>query len=158
MEKDWSSIPGIEFAATADATLLGGSNSPGVSSTVLRMIGEYVITPTAPPAALDSVTIFLGIGVISLDAFNAGAGSVPDSGGEPNYPWLFWACHDFFFATTTADPKTESGSLRRAFDIRSMRKMKAGQTLAFIVQYANNVGNPPMTVQLCSTRVLFGNL
>ena len=158
MEKDWSAIPSISLALTADGTFGGASNNPGVSSTVLRMIGEYVIGPTSSPAALDDVKITLGIGVVSADAQAVGPGSLPDPAGEPNYSWLFWAEHHFFYATTSADPKTEQGSLRRGFDIRSMRKMKAGQALVYVVQYADIVGTPPMQVQLSQTRVLFGNL
>ena len=158
MDKEWNSIPSISLALTADATSLGGALSPGTSATVLRMLGEYIIVPTSAPAALDQVKVAVGIGVISGDAFAAGSASVPDPAGEPDYPWLFWAEHSLYFGTTSVDPSSLGATVRRQFDIRSMRKMKPRETLAMIVQYANIAGNPPLSMLISQTRVLLGGI
>ncbi len=158
MDKEWNSIPGIDLNLAASATASGGFLSLGTAGTILRMIGEYIITPRLAPTAVDSVFISLGIGVVSSDAAAAGAASLPDPAGEPDFPWLFWATHSFFFSTTTTDPSDAGSSLRRAFDIRSMRKMKPRESLIFVVEYANVIGNPDMQINLAQTRVLIGGV
>ena len=158
MDKEWNAIPGISLVVGSDNTFLGGGLSPGTSATVLRMLGEYVIAPRTSPVAIDEAQVVIGIGVISGDAFAAGAASVPDPGGEPEYPWLYWASHSLFFGSTQVDPASDAASLRAKFDIRSMRKMKPRETLAFIVQYININGNPDLKLLIGATRVLLGGV
>ncbi len=157
--KEWTAIPSINLGLTASGTSLGGSIGFNEPRTVLRMIGEYVMQGTGGQtfAESDSAKIALAIGVISSDAFAAGAGSVPDPAGEPEYSWLFWAEHEFLFPSATDDGNTAGSSLRRSFDIRSMRKMKPRESLAVVVEYADLTGAPPITVSIAQTRVLFGH-
>jgi len=158
-EKDWLALPSISVDLAADATSGLTALSPGTSVTVLRMIGEYVIgaTSSAGIVAADNARIAVGIGVVSDDAFAAPA--LPDPAAEPGYPWLYWMEHSFYFAVAgapSADQAGLSGAVRAAIDIRSMRKMKAGQSLAFVVQYVNVAGNPLLTVNQSRIRVLVG--
>ncbi len=44
--KRWSSINSISLALTASGTSLGASLNPGQAVTFMRMLGEYLITPT----------------------------------------------------------------------------------------------------------------
>ena len=154
MLKEWNQLLAQALVFSADSTLLGPSLAFGNPATVLRMIGEYVICPRVAVAAADSAVVSVGIGVISTDAFDAGAGSVPDPGEEPEYPWLYWARHPLFFAQTTTDPSVAAGSVRHTFDVRSMRKMKPRESLVFIGQYGNIAGDPPLTLTLGGVRVL----
>ncbi len=154
--KRWSSINSISLALTASGTSLGASLNPGQAVTFMRMLGEYLITPTPGGTfvAGDGVIISLGIGIVSADAFAAGAGSVPDPAGEPNYPWMYWADHQFVFAGASPGGDEVTVNLRRRFDIGAMRKIKPQQTLAYVVEYTDISGAPPMTVALAKTRVL----
>ncbi len=152
--KIWSAIPGISLALTASGTSLGGSISFATADTVLRMMGQYIITPTSAPAALDNARVVVAIGVVSSDAFAAGSASVPDPAGEPEYPWLYWADHPLFFSTSTTDPNSGASTLRHSFDVRSMRKLKPRESLAMIVEYADIVGAPPLQFSTGQTRVL----
>jgi len=154
MAKHWHFIPGSSIGFTASSIFISGSLALDGPWTVLRMLGEYIITPTSAPAAGDNVTLAFGIGVVSSDAVGAGSASMPDPIAEPDYPWLYWSEHDFSFATTSADPAGEGGSLRQPFDIKSMRKLKPRESLVFVVEYANVVGNPPLTASISATRVL----
>ncbi len=154
MLKQWTSIPGRTDNLAADTTVGIGGFTPGEPVTVLRMLGSYTITPRLAPVAIDEVDIGIAIGVVSLDAFTAGGASLPDPLGNPEYPWLFWVRHGFFFATTSADPSSAAGSVRQSFDIRSMRKMKPNETLVRVVQYGNVTGNPDMMILNESVRVL----
>ena len=159
MEKEWQGIPGIVLDFTTGATLSGGRIAVVSSLTVLRMIGHYVLGPTGGGtfAADDAATVTLGIGVISSDAFDLGATAFPDPGGEPDYPWLYWDAMPFYTGSTGADPASMGASYRRQFDVRSMRKMKPGQSLVAIADYGDLQGVPPLTLVLGQTRVLLGN-
>ncbi len=154
--KQWTAIPGIVLTQAADATLLGASLAFGEGgNTVLRMRGEYTIVPgSTAPVAADRVKITLALGVISSDAFAAGAASVPDPAGEPEYPWLYWAEHTFEFGSNSLDPSSAGASLRQAFDVKSMRKFSPGQSLAWISQYTDLAGTPSVRVSFGQTRVL----
>jgi len=95
--------------------------------------------------------------VISTDAFNIGASAVPDPLTDGAYPWLFWKVHAFHFGGVDPENAAEIASVRHSFDIRSMRKVKGNETLAFIFQYADSNGAPAMTLFAAQTRVLFGH-
>ncbi len=158
--KEWAAIPSISLAGTTNATILGGSLALLASQTVLRMIGGYVIHPENVATSGDRCKVTLAIGVVSTDAFDAGAASMPDPAGEAEYPWLYWAEHSFGFPKTlsaTISGDSVSGVVRERFDIRSMRKMKPRESLAFVVQYVDLVGAPAMRILLSQTRVLFGH-
>ncbi len=161
-EKDWVALPSVSVDFTGD-------NSTGVvelafssSITVLRMLGEYVIAPTSAGGIVagDDARIAIGIGLVSTDAF-AATTALPDPAGEPEYPWLYWAQHSFLYpvaGATAADSVGLAGAVRKSFDIRSMRKFKAGQSLALVAQYVNVTGDPALTFGLSRTRVLIGGL
>ncbi len=157
LAKQWDSIPSIVIAFTATATQLGGSLAATASQTILRMMGEYTITPTAAPTAGDIAIVGVGIGVVSTDAFAAGAGSVPDPTAEADYPWLYWAAHPIGRAVdASVDPANETSLLRHAFDVKSMRKMKPRESLILVADYVDLVGAPPLTLVVAQTRVLLG--
>ncbi len=154
MAKNWDAMPSLRLLLTGNGTTQGTALSFLAPATVIRMIGEYTITPSSVTTATDGVSITIGIGVFSTDAFAAGSGSMPDPGGEAEFPWLYWADHQFEFAAAVTDPASAAGSVRRAFDIRSMRKLKPGQSLGSVVQYGNIAGNPPMSISLGQVRCL----
>jgi len=141
---------------TANETIANATFEPGVALTVLRMIGEYVITPSANTVAADSAIIGVGIGIISTDAFAVGGASLPDPLTDEDFPWLYWKEHPFEFAGAAESSASLAVSVRVSFDIRSMRKMKPKQTLAFVTQYGDVAGAPPLVVHVGSTRVLVG--
>ena len=101
MAKHWHVIAGVSLSFTVDVTGLGGGLALDGPWTAIRMLGEYTIGPDAAPAAGDQCTIGVGIGVVSSDAFAVGSTAMPDPVGEPEYPWLYWAEHDFHFVDTS---------------------------------------------------------
>ena len=156
--KNWEAMPSIDLSLTADGTSLGGGLGFLQPATVLRTRGTLVISPSAAVVALDSVKITVGIGVVSSDAFAAGAGSIPDPDDEPEFPWLFWRSDGFFYAESSFSNGVASrtGAMRYDVDSKAMRKMKPGEALAWVVQYVDIVGAPPMKVKIATTRVLIG--
>ena len=155
MWKNWSQLDAAQadFTTTGTSLLAGLGNGP---FTVLRMIGEYTIDSTAAPVVNDRCTISCGIGVVSNDAFVLGATAMPDPGDEGSFPWLFWASHRLIFRTTSLDPSSRAASVRQGFDVKSMRRIAPNETLAFIADYEDTAGTPPVTFACANTRVLIG--
>ncbi len=156
MGKEWRFLPGVKSDMTANATFIGSSLAFTSAATVLRMIGEYVIAPTSAPTALDEVIIAAAIGVVSSDAAAVGSSAMPDPNAEPEYPWLYWASHDFYFPGADPEAAIASASVRKTFDIRSMRKIKPRESLVWVFQYADGTGTPPMTLGMGNVRILVG--
>ncbi len=155
MSKQWEIIQGAPQILSAGGTSIVGSLAPTEAITVIRMLGEYNIgIGTAAPTALDEAQIGLGICVVSTDAVLAGAASMPDPSDDIGYPWLFWADHFLFFPTNTQTNASRQSSVRRSFDVHSMRKIKPSESLVFVVQYTDVVGTPTIHVGVAATRVL----
>ncbi len=154
--KHWHSIITSPVAFVGDATSLHGSFSLNDPATVLRMLGELSITATSAPTASDQCFITHAIGVVSTDAAGVGASAMPDPAAEPDYPWLAWWQHSFFFSTADLGGGDAARSVRQAFDIRSMRKMKPRESLVVVSQYEDSAGTPAMNVAPADVRVLFG--
>ena len=157
MPKHWHGIAGSLADLTAAGTSIGGLlAADGTPFTVIRMIGEFLISPTNGGAftAGDAVLITLGLGVVSTDAVAAGAGSMPDPGAEPEFLWLYWTeVPVFIFDGTVAE--SESMATRRVtFDVRSRRKLKPRESLVCVLEYTDLSGAPPITVIVAGTRVL----
>ena len=155
MIKEWGAIPLSNQALTGDGTTLGGSLAFVAAATIMRCLGEYVITPTSTPTGGDAVAIAIGLGIASTDAVTAGAGSLPDPSGEGDFPWLYWKRHAFFMADGAVAPRI-ANALRMEFDVRSMRRIRPGQSLFWVSEYADIAGTPPMQCILTGVRVLFG--
>jgi len=158
MGKDWTAIQGANLAFTADATMLGNGNAATTSRTVLRMLGGFTVGLTSGGTfgTGDKAEIAVGIAVVSTDAFAAGAASMPDPGAEPEFPWLYWQALTITAIDSSITGNERLGFVQRKFDVRTMRRMKVGQSLAYVVQYADITGAPPIDVDLFTTRVLVG--
>ena len=158
MSKAWLSMPSAQLPHTSNATSLGGRIAFLSPGTVLRMLGEYIVTNTGAVIAGDSAKMTVAVGVVSSDAFEAGQASVPDPAGEPEYPWLYWAEHTMYYPVTGSplESANPAGALRRVIDIRSMRRIRPRESVCWIVQYADLAGTPPLQLDLGQTRVLIG--
>ncbi len=156
-EKQWAGIPSIEIDLSTFGTFSGVSLAFSSKQTVLRMLGEYLITSRSTLANNDQAFVGVGIGKVSTDAFNvAAAAALPDPISEPEYPWLYWASHPFQATGTAADNGDQSLNIahRQSFDIRSQRKFSPGESLVMVVQAVDLAGAMPLTIVLAGVRVL----
>jgi len=157
--KQWKSMgTGISQSASTNVTgIVAGAVSDTQPFTVLRIIGEYVISPGASNVVGDQMIVSLGIGVFSLDAIALGGTAVPDPEAEPDFPWLFWASHSLSTSqtgfNTSGDPQM---GLRRRYDIRSMRKVKPREGLAMVFEFRDVNGAPTIDLTWVVNRVLIG--
>ena len=152
--KSWSFIPAVDLASAAAQTIAGSFLQFAIPATILRMRGEVLfLFDSAPEAA--SITIAMGIGVVSTDAANAGVGSLPDPAGEPDYPWLYWKSISLLSQTagTAAEQNPIGQAFRLEVDSKAMRKIKPGQSLVVIYQTTTAVA---VDILQAHTRVLIG--
>ncbi len=156
-DKTWFGTAPLDFLLTANSTSFGTGMSAGLTSTIMRIMGEYAIGPTSAPTALDAVYITLALGIVSSDAFTLGSTAAPDPVTEFGYPWLYWRSHGFHFSATDPEAGTSMTSVRHSFDVKGMRKLRVDQTLAWVVQYSDSIGAPPMSIALAGTRILLAN-
>ncbi len=157
MTKEWGGISGSRQTFTADGTALVGSLAPARPSTVLRILGEYTVHPTAAVAAGDAAVISVGIGVVSSDAAAVGSTAMPEPFGDQAFPWLYWGSHAFSFPSTTQDPSHLAGSGRFSIDVKSMRRLKTRESLVWVADYFDFSGQPPLTLVGSALRVLLAS-
>jgi len=153
-EKEWQGLPSIAVALTGDSTNLGGRLDFASRTTVIRMLGEYTISPSAATVAGDNAFVTMALGKVSTDAAVVGAGSVPDPASEAGYPWLYWVDHPFQYTIATDLNESSVHAVRHRFDVRTMRKFSPGESLTWVIEYTNSGGNPPLEVNVGITRVL----
>ena len=155
--KQWIGLPGIILDFNAASTIAGGNLAFAESgSTILRMLGEYIIQPSVDTAhvADDAATIFVALAVLATDVVTAGSTVFPDPSGEEEYKWLYWASHPLYFGDSSLDPNSQAASVRHSFDVRTMRKVGARESLVMVIQYVNDQGLPSILVNVGNTRVL----
>ena len=158
MLKEWLPLPGTAADLTASGTLVAMASlvftGPG---TILRMIGEYVIFPTAPLVAGDEAVVQVGIGIFSSDAVTLGATALPEPFGDVSYAgWLYTADHPFGANAAVEESALALMSIRKHFDVKSMRKFRTDQTIAMVAMLADvgSGGAPPMTIVAGGTKLL----
>ncbi len=157
-QKDWSAIGAATQDFTADATALLNSTSFLTSQTVLRLMGEILVFPTAAPVAGDDATITIGVGIVTADAAALGTTAMPDPQAEPNFPWLWWKSIPVGYNNASVTQgEAAAGASRVTWESKAMRRVKGGQAIAIIAQYGDLSGTPPITVVLGATRMLLGH-
>ena len=153
--KSWLGLPSISLSIASAATTLGGALSFTGPGTILRCRGEMLITLDGVTAGEDTI-VTVALGIVSTDAFNAGGGSVPDPGGDADYPWLYWKSTPLTLEhidTGSTQFSELSASVRFEVDTKAMRKFKPNETLCWVVQTNDNID---LDVDIGITRVLIG--
>ncbi len=154
--KQWVGLPAITIDTNADSTQLGGSLGFTAPATILRIRGQVMLSFDETKQAGDRMRVAVALGVISSDAFALGTTAVPDPAAEADYPWLYWSEH-FLESFVAAGEESEGSTVHRfMIDSKAMRKMKPGQSLAWIFQLASAAGAPSTLIQTAQTRVLIG--
>ena len=104
----------------------------------------------------DRIRLTFGLGIVSTDAATLGSTAVPDPGGEPDYPWLWWGTMDLLSYLAVGNESW--GTSRQIVDVdtKAMRRFKPGQSLIWIVEAASVSGAPVTDVIFHQTRVLIG--
>ena len=150
--KQWSSIPAVTNTLTGATTQQGGALSFLVSATILRIRGYVQAHFMATVQVGDEIQLAFGLAVVSTDAFTAGAGSMPDPFGDPEFPWLWWGQIQLESISVAASAVNNGGwglaAQRLEVDSKAMRKMKLSEFLVWINQANSPSGSPDITVIL----------
>ena len=134
----------IPLTAAADSTIANLTPEPmqtvhlGVgSATIHRLIGNFAFMTQEGATDSTEYVVAIGIGVVTLEAFSAGA--IPDPLSDFNYPWYYWTTRTFK-AQTIDSPQTQQWDI----DIRSRRRLRDGHVL--MIHWETPVNDDPTRV------------
>ena len=111
------------------------ANAPTVDTlTVSRMVGYLEVTPIITSEVEYMQIIDVGIGVVSVDAFAAGAGSLPNPTVETDYPSLGWlyAARRMTWQFKAGNNEQQRHVAVFDFDIGAMRKIDKGRLFMMV--------------------------
>ncbi len=154
--KEWVGIPAVSTVLTTATTIQGGSIAFAIPATILRARGAVQCALDDSKQVGDEIRLTFGLGVVSSDAFAAGAGSMPDPNAEVEYPWLWWNTMFLRAEGTGAQEAWGSSVVRLDVDTKAMRKVKPGQSLVWVAQSTTVVGAPVTNIDFLTGRVLIG--
>ncbi len=159
----WSIGPGhdgllsgdVTAFSTSTAQIIGAGVIPVIPAlTIVRIHGSLLLSLTAADAQRSGFQFVAGIGVASLDAFTAGAASLPDPFDDTDWPgWMWQFSADLRTAVgaiAVGDPSVNP--MRVVVESKSMRKLRINEVLFLSVQ-AGETGTSTMDVR-AYTRVL----
>ncbi len=154
--KQWDFLPSVN-QVTAIATVISGSGLAfAIPATILRVRGYVTAAFDETKQVGDTMRIIFGLGIVSSDAFTLGATALPNPGGQAEYPWLWWGGGNLEAFVAAGEEAFGTTAFRLEVDSKAMRKVKPGQTLAWIVETAGVAGAPVTSINFGQTRVLFG--
>ena len=154
--KTWSSLTRSVFNPAAGGTFSGSSFASGLQATILRARGYVQATMDSTKQVGDNMTLTFALGIVSTDAFGAGAGSLPDPAAEPEYPWLWWGAMDLTAQVAAGDDAWGSHSQRLEVDTKAMRRLNPSQSLIWVAEATSVAGAPVVEAIFGQTRVLIG--
>jgi len=154
--KQWSSILSLSQEVSTATTFAGASLAFTDPATILRCRGYVSGQMDETKQAGDQIRLIFGLGIASTDAVAAGGGSMPDPGGEPNYPWLWWGSLELESTVAASEEAFGSTMMKVEVDTKAMRKIEPGQSLFWVLQTAGLAGAPVTIVKMYQTRVLIG--
>jgi len=158
MKKQWTSMPNSTTALTSAGTSIISGNLAFTTdvSTILRMIGQLVVTPLTDFTTTERSILTVAIGLFNSEAVAAGAASLSDPVADSNYPWLWWKSMVFLNSVGLDLGENALGGLttRESFDVKSRRIVRPNDSLVMVGNYAQVVGGADMTVDVAHTRVL----
>ncbi len=156
---EWGNGPfssAIQSVTAATNTLVDSGVESLVQQTIVRIRGNLMIWLPVITTIGDGFTaVTCGMGVVSKDAFDAGAGSIPSPSGDPDWPgWLWFASLGPMIGLTTTETQTGPlNAVRVAVDTKAMRKFGPNEVLMGIVSTSTEIGAATLSFGL-DTRML----
>ncbi len=134
------------IAVASNATVIMQSNATLGDTTVVRVRGLLVVEPNVYTADKAMQGAF-GIGIVSDQAFAAGAASVPGPWTDPDwggwFVWQAWAGRLEFVTGTGV--RVRDSALEYQIDSKAMRKVESNETLIVVAESqvgAVNISTP----------------
>ncbi len=124
-------------AIAAGATVIQQSNATLVGSTIVRTRGGFSILPDTFEVDKNIIGA-IGIGLVSDQAFAAGAASVPGPWTDQDWSgWLYWSPFQYHWDVTTDIGRLVvgvAGAGAEVIDSKAMRKVQANETVIVVVE------------------------
>ena len=127
----------LTFGASPLATAAGsvGLQLVAPAATLVRSRGRFGVAVTVSGANTNLITGVFGMIIVSAEAFAAGLASLSTPLDDSDRAWVVWQSWSVY-ADGGALGESAGGAVFREYEVdsRGMRKMKAGDTLAFTVE------------------------
>ncbi len=157
---EWTDGPGnpsVQQITAAGATQVTTGLEALEALTVVRIRGEISLKLSTVTTVGDGFTnLGLGIGLVTTDAFDAGAASLP--GPLTDKDWSGWIWHQLMGqmagSATTEVGRFPMEAIRYVIDTKAMRKMRPNQVLVGVVETGTEVGTAVLDFVM-NTRMLF---
>ena len=153
---EWGAFEVMARAVALSGTSIGNQSTGVVALerlTIVRLRGHGFIHMDAG-AALDSVVVGVGLIVSPIEAFSAGVGSVPTPLADMEAPWIW---HDLFVLGPAVTATDDGGDLSRnvqfTIDNKAMRKFRANEELAFVMETDVLAGTPTVDVFMAARQL-----
>ncbi len=108
------------------------------AATLVRTRGELMLSTTTAIAGSHIHGAF-GMIVVSSDAAGVGITALPGPITDITNDWVVWQAVNLVHQTATEDGASLAQTWRYPFDSRGMRKMKAAESLVFILELTSDV-------------------
>ncbi len=132
---------------TNGVTLVGDSEV-----TIVRTRGQLIIQVNLATSASDGMNGAVGLGIVSSEAFAAGAASVPGPFSQPDWQGWFW--HEYWSVYGVAAQSAGQDVARNAnvdqrivIDSKAMRKLKFNEVIFGCWEVAAETGTAAIIVQ-----------
>ena len=143
---EWAQGPAELTAAsvTSNTTAVWTTATEALEQlTIVRLRGELTVFIEVATSVGDGFLNFsVGIGVASIDAISAGAGSLPTPDGDDDWGgWIWHSKHGALVSLETTEvARGPMGAIRETIDSKAMRKMSRNEGLFGSIQFAGEVG------------------
>ena len=154
--KTWFLLPGLSVTHVGNQTFQGGALTFSDAATILRIRGHIQLSFDDLVVVGDRINMVVGVGIVSTDAFSAGAGSMPDPATDFSYPWLWLNEIQLINNNLVDDGAFGLTAQRIEIDSKAMRKITGGQSLVMIGELTGDVGAPNNDIEFGRLRVLVG--
>jgi len=124
-------------AIGANASVLHQSNGTLAGTTIVRTRGGFSVIPASRDVDLEVIGA-IGMGIVSAQAFIAGAASIPGPFSDADWSgWLYWSPFQYLFESTTDIGRLilgTTGAGAEVIDSKAMRKVQANEVLVVMVE------------------------
>ncbi len=124
----------ISFTSSSQAILGSGVTPINPNLTIIRIHGTVNIALRVADASLSGFNYAMGIGVVTLDAFTAGIGSVPKPFDDISWPGWMWHHMGALHSPVGALVQDMGAQKVLNFESKSMRKLRLNEVLMWVVQ------------------------
>ena len=128
------------------------------AETILRTRGR-VMAHFDPASVNESVTVAVGLAVVSARAVAAGAASLPRPATEGAYPWLWhgWLMMDSFAVQILEASASPAWVDRLEIDSKAMRKVKETEVVALVFEICDSLDGGGSVIIKAGVRALTGD-